>query len=219
MPPRTRTYRRDRRAPELHGGLTLDYLHEGGIPQVHRVPTRAPSSQATQPQSGVDLPMLTIALSTGGPLPTQPLISEPRAAHPQRPRAHARQRRTQRSQTTALATLSLALAGKGPTANSLEVLTPLRGDPPAALPLLDRQQPRSFGTPTPWPHSPPTGRRLLRHARCRSRSPRNVGQRSPIGHQHKRAQPEARSAPRSSVRSRPPWRPWFPRWPGRISQC
>jgi len=118
-----------------HGGLTLDYLHEGGIPQYIECNPRTvePGNAAA---SGVDLPMLTIALSTGGPLPTQPLIGTPGL------RTHSALAlmlgSAERSghRRSALATLSLALAGKGPYRNSLEVLTPLRGDPPSGLPLL-----------------------------------------------------------------------------------
>jgi hypothetical protein len=118
-----------------HGGLTLDYLHQDGQPQYIECNPRTvePGNAAV---SGVDLPMLTIALSTGGPLPTQPLIGTPGLrTHSALALMLGTAERTDH-RGAALATLTLALTGKGPYRNSREVLTPLRRDPPSGLPLL-----------------------------------------------------------------------------------
>ena len=118
-----------------HGGLTLDYLHEDGRPQYLEANPRTvePGNAAA---SGVDIPMLTIALSTGGPLPTRPLVGSPgRRTHSALALMLGTAERTGRRRS-ALATLALGLTGTGPYRGSHEVLTPLRQDPPSTIPVL-----------------------------------------------------------------------------------
>lgn len=59
-----------------HGGLTLDYLHHDGVPTYLECNART-TEPANAFASGVDLPMLTIALSRGDKLPDAPLIGRP----------------------------------------------------------------------------------------------------------------------------------------------
>lgn len=118
-----------------HGGLTLDYLHQDGQPQYLECNPRTvePANAAV---SGVNLPMLTIALSTRAPLPARPLIGRPGL------RTHsalalmlgAAERTGHRR--AAIAAVTMALAGNGPCRDSREMLTPVRCDPPSGLPLL-----------------------------------------------------------------------------------
>ena len=118
-----------------HGGLTLDYLHEDGRPQYLECNPRTvePGNAAA---SGIDLPMLTIALSTGAPLPARPLVGSPgRRTHSSLALMLGSAERTNRRRS-ALATLALGLTGAGPYRGSREVLTPVRQDPPSILPVL-----------------------------------------------------------------------------------
>ena len=118
-----------------HGGLTLDYLHENGQPQYLEANPRTvePGNAAA---SGVDLPMLTIALSTGGPLPAEPLIGTPgRRTHSALALMLGSAERTGRRRS-ALATLACGLTSTGPYRGSREVLTPVRRDPPSILPVV-----------------------------------------------------------------------------------
>ena len=86
--------------------------------------------------AGVDLPSLTIALATGGPLPRAPLIA----------RAGVRTRstmalalgaaETRGTRRAVVGALGRALCGRGPLRGSREVLTPVLRDPPGLVPAL-----------------------------------------------------------------------------------
>jgi len=56
-----------------HGGLTIDYLHVDGHPRFIECNPRTvePGNAA---RAGVDFPVLTIALSTGAPVPDKPIV-------------------------------------------------------------------------------------------------------------------------------------------------
>ncbi len=117
-----------------HGGLTLDYLHVDGRPSFIECNPRTiePGNAAA---AGVDLPMLTIALATGGDLPSAPLVT----------RAGVRTRSTMaialgaaeqyRSRRAVLAGVRDAVRRRTPLQDSTEVLTPVRSDPPSLVPF------------------------------------------------------------------------------------
>jgi hypothetical protein len=117
-----------------HGGLTLDYLHVDGAPQYIECNPRTvePGNAAA---SGVDLPRLTIAISRGEVLPAEPVVGRPGC------RTHsalavmlgAAEHTSRRG--PAFRALTTALAGRGPWRESMEVLTPLRADPPSVVPV------------------------------------------------------------------------------------
>ncbi|PRZ41165.1 hypothetical protein CLV47_11141 [Antricoccus suffuscus] len=115
-----------------HGGMTFDYFHVDGRPQYIECNPRTvePGNAAA---SGVDLPMLTIALGSGAPMAstvaigragvrTQSALALMLGAAERTGRRHA-----------SVATLLKALTGRGYP--DKEVLTPLRKDPKSALPL------------------------------------------------------------------------------------
>jgi carbamoylphosphate synthase large subunit len=118
-----------------HGGLTLDYLHQGGEPQFIEANPRTvePGNAAA---SGVDFPMLTVALSRGEPTPDSQLIGRPGArTHSAVALMLGAAERTG-SRRHAMATLARAMTATGPYRGSHEVLTPVRRDPPSAGALL-----------------------------------------------------------------------------------
>lgn len=117
-----------------HGGLTLDYLHVGGCPSFIECNPRAvePGNAAA---AGVNLPMLSIELATGGELPSTPLVTRPGV----RTRSTmaialgaAEQRRTRRA---VLASVRDSVLRRPPLRGSTEVLTPIVLDPPSLLPF------------------------------------------------------------------------------------
>lgn len=63
-------------ALEWHGGLTLDYLHVDGHPQIIECNPRT-VEPGTAAASGVNLPLLTLAIIRGEPLPQRCLIGTP----------------------------------------------------------------------------------------------------------------------------------------------
>ena len=86
--------------------------------------------------AGVDLPMLTVALASGGALPSSPLIT----------RAGVRTRSTmavalgaaerRRTRRAVLASVCDCLGRRPPFQRSTEVLTPVIADPPSLIPFL-----------------------------------------------------------------------------------
>src|SRR6516225_1834048 len=118
-----------------HGGLTMDYFHQDGEPVFIECNPRTvePGNAAA---SGVNLPLLSIALATGRPLPDKAVTGRPGI------RTHstlalllgwADQTNSRRA---VLRRLAAAAAQKGVFAHSAEVLTPVIRDPPSLIPLL-----------------------------------------------------------------------------------
>jgi biotin carboxylase len=118
-----------------HGGLTMDYFHQDGEPVFIECNPRTvePGNAAA---SGVSLPLLSIALTAGQPLPEKVVTGRPGV------RTHgtlalllgsADQANTRRA---VLRTLNEAVAQQGVFAHSAEVLTPVVRDPPSLIPLL-----------------------------------------------------------------------------------
>ncbi|MHB1739069.1 MAG: carbamoyl-phosphate-synthetase [Actinomycetes bacterium] len=117
-----------------HGGLTLDYLHVDGHPQFIECNPRTvePGNAA---HAGVDFPALTIALSTGEPVPDKPIAG----------RAGVRTRSAMalalgaaerhRSRAAVLRVLRDCALSRGEVGDGIEVLTPVRNDPPSGIPL------------------------------------------------------------------------------------
>ena len=118
-----------------HGGLTLDYLHDRGVPTYIEANPRTvqPGNAAA---SGVDLPALTIAISRRDTLPSTPLIGRPGI------RTHGSlalmigAAETTRSRSATLGALIAGLARRGTLRGSREVLTPVLVDPPSLAPIL-----------------------------------------------------------------------------------
>jgi hypothetical protein len=118
-----------------HGGLTMDYFHQDGEPSFIECNPRTvePGNAAA---SGVNLPLLSIALAAGTPLPGELVTGRAgvvtrgalalllgSAAQPTSRRALVRM-------------LAAAATRQGVFANSAEVLTPVIRDPPSLVPLL-----------------------------------------------------------------------------------
>ena len=119
-----------------HGGLTCDYFADdlGRNRFIECNPrTTEPGNAAA---AGVNLPLLSIALATGGRLPRAPLIA----------RAGVRTRSTvalalgaaerRGSRRAVLRSLARALRHRPPLQGSCEVLTPVGGDPLSLAPAL-----------------------------------------------------------------------------------
>ena len=119
-----------------HGGLTCDYFADdlGRNRFIECNPrTTEPGNAAA---AGVNLPLLSIALATGGRLPRTPLIA----------RAGVRTRSTvalalgaaerRGSRRAVLRSLARALRHRPPLQGSCEVLTPVGGDPLSLAPAL-----------------------------------------------------------------------------------
>ena len=118
-----------------HGGLTLDYLHQNGIPHYIEANARTvePGNAAA---SGVNLPALTIAISRGDSLPGTPVIGRP-GVHTHSSLAlmiGAAERSGSRA--SALRALATGLGRLGGLRDSREVLTPLPADPLSLVPVL-----------------------------------------------------------------------------------
>lgn len=120
---------------DWHGGLTLDYLHVDGQPQFIECNPRTiePGNAAC---AGVDLPQLTIALSSGGPLPDRPVVGRPgvrtRGALALAMGAFDRHK-TRRAVLREIRDCALQ---RGEIGRATEVLTPVIHDPPSAIPLV-----------------------------------------------------------------------------------
>ena len=121
---------------EWHGGLTCDYFSDGGGRRLFIECNPRTTEPGNAAAAGVDLPSLTIALATGGPLPRAPLIA----------RAGVRTRstmalalgaaETRGTRRAVVGALGRALGGRGPLRGSREVLTPVLRDPPGLVPAL-----------------------------------------------------------------------------------
>lgn len=118
-----------------HGGIALDYFHTGGEPVFIECNPRT-VEPANAAASGCNLPLLSIALAAGQPLPAVPVTGRPGV------RTHgtlalvlgtAEQTGSRRA---VLRTLRDAAGGRGTFAGSAEMLTPLAHDPPSLLILL-----------------------------------------------------------------------------------
>lgn len=117
-----------------HGGLTIDYLHLDGRPQLIECNPRMvePGNAAV---AGVDLPALTIALSTGGPLPDKPIIG----------RAGVRTRSAmalalgaaehEHTRAAVARTVIGCILQRGDNGRAAEVLTPVRRDLASIVPV------------------------------------------------------------------------------------
>jgi hypothetical protein len=113
----------------------MDYFHQDGEPAFIECNPRTvePGNAAA---SGINLPMLSIALAAGRPLPDKVVTGRPGV------RSHgtlavllgsADQAKSRRA---VLRTLTAAAARQGMFAHSAEVLTPVIRDPPSLIPLL-----------------------------------------------------------------------------------
>lgn len=121
---------------EWHGGLTCDYFADGAERRLFIECNPRTTEPGNAAAAGVDLPSLTIALATGGPLPRAPLIA----------RAGVRTRstmalalgaaETRGTRRAVVGALGRALGGRGPLRGSREVLTPVLRDPPGLVPAL-----------------------------------------------------------------------------------
>ena len=119
-----------------HGGLTCDYFADGSGRRLFIECNPRTTEPGNAAAAGVDLPALSIALTTGRPLPRTPLIA----------RAGVRTRSTMalalgaaeaRGTRRAVAgALGRALTGRAPLRGSREVLTPVHRDPPSLIPAL-----------------------------------------------------------------------------------
>lgn len=117
-----------------HGGLTLDYFHLDGRPSFIECNPRTiePGNAAA---AGVNLPALTIALTTGSDVPAVPLLT----------RAGVRTRSTMamalgaaeqhHTRRAILAGVESSLRRLAPLQDSTEVLTPVLSDPPSLIPF------------------------------------------------------------------------------------
>lgn len=118
-----------------HGGLTMDYFHQDGKPVFIECNPRTvePGNAAA---SGVNFPLLSIALAAGQPLPDNVMTGRPGVL------THgtlalllgsAGQAKPRRAM---LRMVGAAAARQGVFANNAEVLTPVIRDPPSLIPLL-----------------------------------------------------------------------------------
>ena len=108
---------------EWHGGLTCDYFADGAGRRLFIECNPRTTEPGNAAAAGVDLPSLTIALATGGPLPRAPLIA----------RAGVRTRstmalalgaaETRGTRRAVVGALGRALGGRGPLRGSREVST------------------------------------------------------------------------------------------------
>lgn len=118
-----------------HGGLTLDYLHQEGTPCYIEANARTvePGNAAA---AGVDLPVLTIALSRGDQLPARPVMGRPGVrTHSSLALMLGAAERTG-SRAAALRAFAAGLGRRGGLGESREVLTPLPADPLSLVPVM-----------------------------------------------------------------------------------
>ena len=121
---------------EWHGGLTCDYFADRGGRRLFIECNPRTTEPGNAAAAGVDLPALSIALTTGRPLPRTPLIA----------RAGVRTRstmalalgaaETRGTRRAVVGALGRALCGRAPLRGSREVLTPVLRDPPGLVPAL-----------------------------------------------------------------------------------
>lgn len=118
-----------------HGGLTLDYLHTGGHPQLIECNPRTvePGNAAA---AGVDLPGLTVALCRGEPLPDRPLIARPGIRTRSTMALAMGAAEGQGTRRAVAGAVARAVTRRPPLHGSTEVLTPVLRDPPSAIPFL-----------------------------------------------------------------------------------
>jgi len=117
-----------------HGGLTLDYFHVDGHPQFIECNPRTvePGNAAA---AGVDLPALTIALSSGAPLPAQPVIGRPGVRTRSALALTLGAAERERTRSSVVRTLASCALAHGELGHAAEVLTPIRRDPPSVIPI------------------------------------------------------------------------------------
>ena len=117
------------------GGLTMDYFHEDGEPVFIECNPRTvePGNAAA---SAVNLPLLSIALAAGWPLPSQVVTGRPGVLTHGVLALLLGSAEQARSRRAVLRMLGAAAARQGVFANSAEVLTPVIRDPPSLIPLL-----------------------------------------------------------------------------------
>jgi len=117
-----------------HGGLTIDYSHVDGQPQFIECNPRTvePGNAA---HSGVDFPALTIALSTGAPVPDKPIVGRAgvRTRSAMALALGAAERHNSRA--AVLRILRDCALSRGYLGRGIEVLTPVRNDPLSGVPL------------------------------------------------------------------------------------
>jgi hypothetical protein len=117
-----------------HGGLTLDYFHKDGRPQFIECNPRT-TEPGNAAHSGVDIPALTIALSTGRPLPDTPVVGHPGVRTRSALGLALGAAERHRSRRAVLSTLATCALRRGDLGHAAEVLTPIVADPPSAVPL------------------------------------------------------------------------------------
>lgn len=118
-----------------HGGLTLDYVHHDGEPLYIEANPRT-VEPANAAASGVDFPLLTVALSRGDALPTEPVVGRAGVrTHSTLALMIGAAERTG-SRGSVMRVLLEGLAGRGEFRGSSEVLTPVGNDWPSLLPVL-----------------------------------------------------------------------------------
>jgi len=117
-----------------HGGLTIDYLHVDGHPRFIECNPRTvePGNAA---RAGVDFPALTIALSTGAPVPDKPIVGRAgvRTRSAMALALGAAERHSSRA--AVLRILCDCALSRGDVGRGVEVLTPVRNDPLSGVPL------------------------------------------------------------------------------------
>ena len=117
-----------------HGGLTLDYIHQAGLPTfIECNPRTVEPGNATA--SGVNIPDLEVRLTLGEELPARPRHGRPGV------RTHGMialalgAATASGSRSSVLAQMRDAVAHRGTYADSGEQLTPVIRDPPSTLAL------------------------------------------------------------------------------------
>lgn len=117
-----------------HGGLTLDYLHVDGRPSFIECNPRT-IEPANAAAAGVNLPLLSIALTVGHDLPERPLISRPGVGTRSTMAIALGAAEEFGTRRAVMRTVVDAVARRPPLQGSAEVLTPVLADPPSALPF------------------------------------------------------------------------------------
>lgn len=117
-----------------HGGLTLDYLHRGGVPQyIECNPRTVEPGNATA--SGVNVQQLQVRLTLGQGLPSRPVVGRAGV------RTHGAlalilgAAAYEQSRRAVMAQVAHAVFGRGCYRDSAEQLTPVTRDPPSAVAL------------------------------------------------------------------------------------
>lgn len=121
---------------EWHGGLTCDYFADGAGRRLFIECNPRTTEPGNAAAAGVDLPSLTIALATGGPLPRAPLIAQAGVRTRSTMALALGAAETRGTRRAVVGALGRALGGRGPLRGSREVLTPVLRDPPGLVPAL-----------------------------------------------------------------------------------